>query len=322
MSENGGIRPRSVRTIGLSPQSDRVPAMSPASLLRLLALSAIWGASFLFMRMGAPVLGPTALIAGRVLLAALFLAIVGVAMRKPLDARRNALHYLVLGLFNSALPFLLFAFAARTLSASLMAILNATAPIWAAVIGAVWTRTALSARSALGLALGVGGVALLVGFDPSTLRAGAPLAIALALAASFSYGIATNYAKSARKVEPFANAHGSMWAAAFVIVPLLPFAPPPALPDLTIALSVLALGVVCSGIAYLLYFRLIADIGAASALTVTFLVPVFGVLWGHLILGEPLGWNTLAGAAIVIVGTALVTGFRPATLFARPAAAA
>ncbi len=298
------------------------PAMSPASLLRLLALSAIWGASFLFMRMGAPVLGPTALIAGRVFFAALFLAIVGAAMRKPLDARRNALHYLVLGLFNSALPFLLFAFAARTLSASLMAILNATAPIWAAVIGAVWTRTALSPRSALGLALGVGGVALLVGFDPSTLRAGAPLAIALALAAAFSYGIATNYAKSAKKVEPFANAHGSMWAATLVIVPLLPFAPPPALPGPAIALSVLALGVVCSGIAYLLYFRLIADIGAASALTVTFLVPVFGVLWGHLILGEPLGWNTLVGAAIVIVGTALVTGFRPSTLLARPAAAA
>jgi drug/metabolite transporter (DMT)-like permease len=296
--------------------------MTLASLARLLALSAIWGASFLFMRIGAPVLGPTALIAGRVLLAAVFLALFGAVLRKPLDARRNGGHYLVLGLFNSALPFLLFAFAARTLSASLMAILNATAPLWAAVIGAAWSRTPLSGRSALGLALGVGGVALLVGFDPSTLREGAPLAIALALGASFSYGIATNYAKSARKVEPFANAHGSMWAATLLVVPLLPFAPPPAMPGPVIALSVLALGVVCSGIAYLLYFRLIADVGAASALTVTFLVPVFGVLWGHVFLGEPLGWNTLAGAAIVIVGTALVTGFRPSMLFARQSAVA
>jgi drug/metabolite transporter (DMT)-like permease len=293
--------------------------MTVASLVRLLALSAIWGASFLFMRMGAPVLGPTLLIGCRVLLAALFLAVVGAALRKPLDVRRNALHYLVLGLFNSALPFLLFAFAARTLSASLLSILNATAPIWGAAIGALWTRTALSARALLGLALGVAGVALLVGFDPSTLRAGAPLAVALALSASLSYGIATNYARSARKVEPFANAHGSMWAATLLIAPLVPFAPPAAMPDLTIALAVLALGVVCSGIAYLLYFRLIADIGAASALTVTFLVPVFGVLWGHLILGEPLGWNTLAGAAIVIVGTALVTGFSVAALLRRPA---
>jgi len=295
--------------------------MTAASLIRLLALSAIWGASFLFMRMGAPVLGPTLLIACRVLLAAVFLAIVGAVLRKPLDLRRNAWHYLVLGGFNSALPFLLFAFAARTLSASLMAILNATAPIWGAVIGAAWTRTPLPARSLLGLALGVGGVALLVGFDPSALRDGAPLAIAMGLAATFSYGIATNYAKSAKKVDPFANAHGSMWGAALLIAPAVPFAPAAAMPSLSIALAVLALGVVCSGIAYLLYFRLIADIGAASALTVTFLVPVFGVLWGHLILGEPLGWKTVAGAMVVIVGTALVTGFSAAALFGRPATA-
>ena len=296
--------------------------MTVASLVRLLALSAIWGASFLFMRMGAPVLGPTLLIGCRVLFAALFLAIVGAALRKPLDARRNALHYLVLGLFNSALPFLLFAFAARTLSASLLSILNATAPIWGAVIGAAWTRTALPAKSLLGLALGVGGVALLVDFDPSTLRDGAPFAIALALAASFSYGIATNYAKSARKVEPFANAHGSMWAATLLIAPAVPFAPPAATPTLAVALAVLALGVVCSGIAYLLYFRLVADLGAASALTVTFLVPVFGVLWGHAILGEPVGWNTAVGALVVIVGTALVTGFSAKALFKHPVAAA
>jgi drug/metabolite transporter (DMT)-like permease len=294
--------------------------MTASSLARLLALSAIWGASFLFMRVGVPVLGPTWLIGCRVLFAALFLAAAGAALRKPLDVRRNAVHYLVLGLFNSALPFLLFAFAARTLSASLLSILNATAPIWGAVIGALWTRTALPGRAVLGLALGVAGVALLVGFDPSTLRAGAPLAIALALAAAASYGIATNYAKSARKVEPFANAHGSMWAATLLIAPAMPFAPPAALPSLAIALAVIALGVVCSGIAYLLYFRLVADIGAAPALTVTFLVPVFGVLWGHLFLAEPIGWNTLVGALVVIVGTALVTGFSFQALLRRPVA--
>ena len=309
-----------IRPVPIAARRHNAPMTLP-SLVRLLALSAIWGASFLFMRMAAPVLGPVLLIACRVTFAALFLAVVGAMLRKPLDLRRNAVHYLVLGLFNSALPFLLFAFAARTLSASLLSILNATAPIWGAVIGAAWTRTALPARSLLGLALGVAGVALLVGFDPDTLREGAPLAIGLALAASLSYGVATNYARSARKVEPFANAHGSMWAATLLVAPALPFAPASALPTPTIALAVLALGVVCSGIAYLLYFRLIADIGAASALTVTFLVPVFGVLWGHLILAEPLGWNTLAGALVVLVGTALVTGFSVATL-ARPAAAA
>lgn len=288
--------------------------MSTASCLRLLALSAIWGASFLFMRMGAPVLGPALLIELRVGLAAVFLLVVGGFLGRSLDARKNWKHYLVLGLFNSALPFLLFAFAARTLSASLLSILNATSPIWGAVIGALLTRTALSRRSSVGLALGVLGVAMLVGFDPTTLHQGAPFAIVLGLSAAFSYGVATNYAKIARKVEPFANAHGSMWAATFLIAPAVPFFSNAVLPSATVAFAVLALGVVCSGVAYLLYFRLIADIGAAPALTVTFLVPVFGVAWGHFLLGEPVGWNTLAGACVVILGTALVTGFSPSML--------
>ena len=291
-------------------------AMTIASLVRLIALSAIWGASFLFMRMGAPVLGPVRLIEWRVGLAAIFLLGVGWLLKRGLEVRDHWKHYLVLGLFNSALPFLLFAFAARTLSASLLSILNATAPIWGAVIGAAWTRTALTGRASLGLGLGVAGVAFLVGFDPSALREGAPVAIGLGLGGAFSYGIATNYAKAAKKVEPFANAHGSMWAATFLIAPALPFFPSAPMPTATVELAVVALGVVCSGIAYLLYFRLVADIGAAPALTVTFLVPVFGILWGHLLLGEPVGWNTLGGACVVILGTALVTGFSASMLFA------
>jgi drug/metabolite transporter (DMT)-like permease len=122
-------------------------------------------------------------------------------------------------------------------------------------------------------------------------------------------------------VDAFANAHGSMWAATLLIAPAVPFAPATASPTLAIGLAVLALGVLCSGIAYLLYFRLVADLGAASALTVTFLIPVFGVLWGHLFLGEAIGWNTWVGAAIVIAGTALVTGFRLGAVFRRAATA-
>jgi len=294
--------------------------MNIASLLRLLSLSAIWGASFLFMRMGAPVLGPALLIELRVGLAAIFLLVVGLFLKKNLNVRGNWKHYLALGLLNSALPFLLFSFAAKTLSASLLSILNATAPIWGAVIGAVWMRAALPSRALLGLGLGVAGVAILVGFDPAALRDGALFAIALGLGAAFSYGIATNYAKTAKKAEPFANAHGSMWAATLLVAPTVPFFSNAVMPSPTITLAVIALGVLCSGVAYLLYFRLIADIGAAPALTVTYLVPVFGVMWGHFLLDEPVGWNTLVGACVVVLGTALVTGFSPSTLFAeRPA---
>lgn len=296
--------------------------MSTANLLRLILLAAIWGGSFLFMRIAAPVLGPAVLIEYRVLFAALFLAAIALLMKKPLDLRANWKHYLVLGLFNSALPFLLFAFAARTLSASVLSVLNATAPIWGALIGAVWQRQMVSARVMLGLLLGMGGVALLVGFDHVSARDGAGLAIAAALFAAFNYGIASTYAKSSKAVEPFANAHGSMWAAALLTLPALAVFPAPGEATVGIMGAAIALGVLCSGIAYLLYYRLVRDVGPTSALTVTFLSPLFGILWGTLFLGELIGWYTVAGSALTIAGTALVTGFKPGLGWLRKSASA
>ena len=285
--------------------------MSTANLLRLILLAAIWGGSFLFMRIAAPVLGAAVLIEYRVLFAAIFLAVIGVVLKKSLDLKQNWKHYFILGLFNSALPFLMFAFAARTLSASVLAVLNATTPLWGTLIAAVWSRTMVSGKVLLGLALGTIGVALLVGFDHVSSKPGAGIAIAAVLFASFNYGIASNYAKNAKAVEPFTNAHGSMWTSTLLVLPVVPFFPAPGEPTVGIMGAVIALGVLCSGVAYLIYFRLIQDVGPSSALTVTFLSPLFGILWGVMFLGETVGWYTFAGAAIVITGTALVTGFRP-----------
>jgi drug/metabolite transporter (DMT)-like permease len=298
--------------------------MNSANMLRLLALAAIWGGSFLFMRIAAPVLGPAVLIEYRVVFAALFLAGVAWFLRgrsgaAPLELRKHWKHYLILGLLNSAFPFLLFAYAASTLSASVMAVLNATAPMWGALLGALWGRQPITGRSALGLVLGTAGVALLVGFDHVSERPGAGAAVAAVLVASLSYSVASQYAKSAPSVPSFANAHGSMWASSLLVLPALAFFPSPGEPTVGIMAAVLALGVVCSGIAYIIYFRLIEQVGATSALTVTFLSPVFGILWGALFLHEVVGWHTLAGSAIVLLGTALVTGFVPA--FLRPSAA-
>ena len=282
--------------------------MSTANLIRLLVLAAIWGSSFLFMRIAVPALGPAVLIEYRVGFAALFLLVVGFVLHKKLDLRANWRHYLVLGFFNSALPFFLFAFAARTLSASVLTVLNATAPMWGALLGAIWTRTGVKPSTAAGLALGTLGVALLVGFDHVSARPGAGIAIVAGLVAAVCYGIASLYAKTAKKVDAYANAHGSMWAAALLALPLLPFFPSPGVPTAGIMGATLALGIVCSGIAYIIYFKLIEDIGTTSALTVTFLTPAFGILWGALFLGEVVGWYTIAGSGIVLLGTALVTG--------------
>jgi drug/metabolite transporter (DMT)-like permease len=295
--------------------------MTTANLLRLILLAAIWGGSFLFMRISAPVLGPAVLIELRVLFAALFLAVVGFALKKRLQLRAHWKHYFILGFFNSAFPFLLFAFAARTLSASVLSVLNATAPMWGALLGALWSRQPVGAKSGIGLMLGTLGVALLVGFDHVSSRPGAGIAVAAALLAALSYSVASLYARSAKSVEPFANAHGTMWTSALMVLPVLPLFPPAAAPTPGILGAVLALGVLCSGIAYILYFRLIEEVGTTSALTVTFLNPLFGILWGALFLGEVIGWYTIVGSAIVLVGTALVTGFVPRIKRAAPLAA-
>lgn len=285
--------------------------MSLSNLLRLLTLAAIWGASFLFMRIAVPSLGPAWLMFARVTLAASFLAVVAIVLKRQLHLGQHGKHYLILGLINTALPFILFAYAAQHLTASILAILNATAPIWGAVIGILFFKQGLSLKLAIGLLLGVVGVAILVGFDPVLSHEGGGLAVIAALLAACCYGIATWYTKQSAAVPAFINAHGSMWGAALWLMPLLWFMPINQAPDVETLWAVLALGLVCTGIGYLLYFKLVGELGATSTLTVTFLIPVFGVIWGHLFLNEHLGWNTLFGASIVILGTALVTGFTP-----------
>jgi len=296
--------------------------MSVASLLRLLSLAAIWGGSFLFMRLSVPALGPVWLIGLRVLLAALFLTGVGFMTRRVLQLRGFYKYFLILGLFNSAVPFLLFAFAAKTLPASLLSILNAQAPLFGVILSALVSRQWPSAKVMAGLALGVAGVAVLVGFDAAHLNAQSLIAIGAGMAAALCYAIASVYARHApRTPDPLSNAHGGMWASVVLIAPAMPFF----VPDVTqlihltpvVVAAVIALGVVCSGLAYMIYFRLINDIGAAPALTVTFLVPVFGTLWGFLFLHEAVGWATLAGGFLVLWGTALVVGFDPRSLINR-----
>ena len=276
--------------------------------IRLLGLAAIWGGSFLFMRLAAPSLGAVWVAELRVLFAALFLLGAAMVLRRALAWRLHWRHYLMLGAFNSAIPFLLFAYAAQTLSAALLAVLNATAPIWGAIIQAGLGRERLTLATVLGLLLGLGGVVLLVGFDTSADSSGGLTAALAAGSASICYGIASAYAANAPAVEPYNNAHGSMWASVILLSPLLLLVPAPAVSEPQPWLAVLALGVLCSGIAYLLYFGLIADLGATRALSVTFLIPVFGVFWGWLFLEETVGWYTAAGGGAVLAGVALVTG--------------
>ncbi|HSD38851.1 MAG TPA: DMT family transporter [Rhodocyclaceae bacterium] len=283
--------------------------MPLASLARLVLLAAIWGAAFLFMRIGVPVFGPGKLIALRVSIAAIFLLGISLFLKKRLPWRGNLRRFFIMGVLNSGLPFVLYAFAAQTLSASLLSIINATAPIFGAVIAAIWLRTPLTRIALIGLAISLAGVSLIVGTSAGTRSDGWWLAIAAALCAPLCYSFATSYArKHASDMNSFDQSHGSMWAASIAILPLALFSPMRQTPNLHDWAAVIALAVMCTGWAFMIFFRLIDEIGPARTLTVTFLIPVFGVLWGALFLDEPVTAGMIVGGLIVVFGTALANG--------------
>jgi drug/metabolite transporter (DMT)-like permease len=295
--------------------------MRAADFARLVLLAAIWGSSFLFLRVAVPPLGPIAIAELRVALAGIVLYLWLRLAHIDLAWRTNARLYLLVGVLNSAAPFGLFAFGALYLPASYLVVLNATAPLLGAVVSAVWLGERFTGRSALGFAAGICGVAALVGLGPLALSPMVGLAIAASLLASLCYAIASAYMKRhAGKVKAAAAAAGSQLGASIALAPLLLVAPPTALPTALQWGAGFALGVLCTAIAYLLYFRLIADVGPTRALTVTFLLPVFGMLWAAIFLGEAITPTMAAGCASVLVGTALILGPRlPTTRSRRPA---
>ena len=283
--------------------------MKPRDLLDLLLLAALWGASFLFMRIAAPHFGAVPLIEVRVALAALFLLPWLAWKRSGKELRAKALPIFVIGVTNSALPFSLFAYATLSVTAGLASILNATAPLFGALVAYVWLRDKLSAVRIAGLAIGFSGVVMLVWGQASFRPGGSGYAIVGALAASLLYGISANYAKRRLAgVDPLAIATGSQVAAALVLLPPAIAWWPAQVPEASSWLAVIALAVACTGIAYILYFRLIAHVGPAKAIAVTFLVPAFGVLWGMLFLDETLTPGMVLGCAVILFGTALSTG--------------
>ena len=227
--------------------------------------------------------------------------------------------FAIIGLVNSALPFALFCFAGQYIAASTAAILNATSPFFGALAAAVWLRDPLPLSKLAGMALGLLGVVLLVGWRPEPLTGLALVAVFACLAASLCYGIASVYAKVRMSGVPsFSTALYSQFAAAVVLAPTLPFAPMQGPMTATVAANVLALAIGSTAIAYLLYFKLIANIGPARALSVTFLIPLFGVLWGYLFLGESLTVNMLLGGTLILGGTWLAMRGGVATESVRP----
>ena len=287
--------------------------MKRRHLGELLLLAALWGASFLFMRLGAAEFGALPLAGLRVAGAALAVLPLLFWRREAGSLRRHWKPLLVVGATNSAFPFVCFSYAAITLNAGLSSIFNAASPLFAALIAWFWLKDRLSAPRVLGLLIGFSGVFGLAwmksGFQAGADGPGAALAIAACIAATVAYGFSANFTKRCLTgVPPMAVAAGSQLFAALLLAVPTWWWWPAVTPSPLAWGSLAALAVACTGLAYVLYFRLIASVGPANAITVTFLVPAFAVGWGALFLGEALTWPMSMGCAVILAGTALATG--------------
>ncbi len=268
-----------------------------------------WSPGILFMRIAAPVFGPVALIELRVAIAALFLLPM-LAWRGGLaQLRPHAWPIFFVGAINSALPFCLLAYATLSVTAGFAAIINSTVPLFAALVAYLWLDERLAAPRVAGLAIGFAGVVVLVWGKVSFHAGGSGLAVIAALCAALLYGIASNYTqRRLASVSPLATATGSQIGAALLLSPFAWWLWPDRNPGAGPWLTVVVLAIASTALAYFLYFRLIANVGPTKAVTVAFLIPIFGMLWGAIFLAEPITANMLGGCAVILLGTALTTG--------------
>jgi len=290
-----------------------------ADLLRLLLLAAIWGASFLFMRIIAPELGsmPTAFL--RASLGALGLLAILLIMRVQWDFRGKLKQCLVLGVINAGLPSAMYCLAALVLPAGYSAIFNATTPMMGVLIGMLFFAEALTLSKAAGVAIGLFGVAVLTRTGPIEVDEQLLLGAAACLIATTCYGFAgfltRRWIGQQGGLDNRLTAFSSLCGASLFLLPLfvgsLIVQPPASWGGLNVWLSLAGLGFICTAFAYVLYFRLLTDIGPIRASTTTFLIPPFGVLWGALLLDEPLSWAYLYGGALIAIALWLVV--RPGT---------
>lgn len=297
--------------------------MKPRDLIELLFLAAIWGGSFLFLRVASPAVGPLAVAAFRVTGGALMLLPLVLISREGPALRQHAPALLGAALLSCILPFVGLGQAARHLPSGLLSILNATTPMWGALVGWLWAREKLSGLRAVGLATGFVGVALLAADGHQFSAAGAPWAAVLALGSTLMYAFAVHYNKRfLSNLSPLTNCAGTLTMASVVLIapalwvgpPAAPVAAPAAPAGLVTAsvwrsvpheawLALLALTLLCTGVAYLIFYRLIDRVGASRALTVTFLIPVFGMLWGALFMNEHITVMMLGSTGLILLGT-------------------
>ncbi len=288
-----------------------------------LALAALWGSSFLFMHFAAAEFGAVATAAGRVGVAAAFLLPIVLIQGKLAELQRHWKKIFFMGIFNSAIPFACFAFSLLSITTSLSAILNATVPMFGALVAWVWLKDKPTLSRIVGIVIGFSGIALLAWdkatFKPDATGAAPGWAVLACLLACICYGIAASFAKKYMGgIHPMVTAAGSQIGATLGLAVPAVWLWPASPPSTSAWLALVVLGVACTGIAYVLYFRLIEKAGPQRTLTVTFLIPVFAVFYGAVFLRESITPWMLLCAVIIVCGTALATGLVKPPVKANP----
>ncbi len=283
--------------------------MSVADIAKLIFLSAIWGGSFIFLRVAVPEVGPLLTAMLRTSLGGLALLAFAAASGVSMHWRRNIKPYAVVGLFAGVLPFTCFSFAALHLPAAYSAVLNATAPLFGAAFSALWLAERLTARKIAGLLLGVAGVAILVGASTLALTMATLMSLAACLLAAACYALSSIIVKKTGMpggIHPIAMAAGSLALGGLIMVPAVPFMLPPAMPSMLALGCIAGLSLLSSGLAQALFVPLIVKVGPTRAMCVSFLIPLFSMLWGALFLHEAVRASTMTGGAVVLLAMALV----------------
>jgi drug/metabolite transporter (DMT)-like permease len=291
-----------------SPRPDRTVSLT--DMILLLFLGAVWGGAFLFFRIASPEVGPVWTAEIRLLIGALVLALVA-GRRTFAIVRTRPRDFAIVGVMFSALPFTLLAFATLTLPTGFGALLNASTPLFTAVLGVVLLGQRLSRRTVAGLAVGVVAVFVLVGWSPLEIGPALLLAVAAALGASMSYAFAGTFVRRAlHDVGGLELATGQLSLGAIVLLPFAMASGAPGVPSAAGAASLVAIGLVSTALAWPIFFRVLSRTTPTAASTVTFIVPAFAIAWGGLVLAEPVGPELVAGFGLILVSLALVLGLR------------
>jgi len=261
------------------------------------------------MKIGGPELGPLLFMAIRTLVASLLLVPIMLLSKQYKAMNTVKLHVFIVGMLNTAIPFVLFGWATLTLTAGSTSVLNATVPMFGAIVSVVWLKDKISISAIIGLMIGFIGVYFLMSEKLHMPQTDVLWPTIGVMFAALCYGISANYTKKyLSNVKPIALAAGSQVSASIVLIPISLFFLPNQIPSSAAISSVLFIGIVCTGLAYIIFFRLIAALGPTKAISVTYLIPVFGLIWGMLFLNETVTSIMLFGCSLIMLGVALTTG--------------